>query len=65
MGIYLPESLYSLVLLLYSWGSLFGVPIRTLLVSKRSSEGHGQACVWVGQGLNLSSLVDRTRAKPF
>ena len=26
MGIYLPGSLYSIIFLLYSWGSLFGVP---------------------------------------
>ena len=30
--IYLLGSLYSIVFLLYSWGSPFGVPIRTLLV---------------------------------
>ena len=31
-GIYLPGSLYSLKFLLYSWGSLFGVPIRVPLI---------------------------------
>ena len=28
IGIYLPGSLYSIIFLLYSWGSLFGVPSR-------------------------------------
>ena len=32
IGIYLPGSLYSIIFLLHSWGSLFGVPIRTLQV---------------------------------
>ena len=31
IGIYLPGSLYSIIFLLYSWGSLFGVPSRVLL----------------------------------
>ena len=31
IGIYLPGSSYSVVFLLYSWRSLFGVPIRTLI----------------------------------
>ena len=26
IGIYLPGSFYSIIFLLYSWGSLFGVP---------------------------------------
>ena len=30
VGIYLPGSLYSIIFLLYSWGSLFGVPSRVL-----------------------------------
>ena len=37
MGIYEPGFLYSIVFLLYSWGSLFGVPIRKGLCGK-----HGQ-----------------------
>ena len=32
IGLYLPGSLYSFMFLLYSWGSLIGVPIRTLLM---------------------------------
>ena len=32
IGIYLPGSLYSIIFLLYSWGSLFGVPSRVPLV---------------------------------
>ena len=32
MGIYLPGSYYSIKFLLYSWGSLFGVPIRVPLI---------------------------------
>ena len=31
IGIYLPGSLYSIIFLLYSWGSLFGVPIEVRL----------------------------------
>ena len=31
IGIYLPGSLYSIIFLLYSWGSLFGVPSRVPL----------------------------------
>ena len=31
IGIYLPLSLYSIIFLLYSWGSLFGVPSRVPL----------------------------------
>ena len=30
IGIYLPGSLYSIIFLLYSSGSLFGVPMRNL-----------------------------------
>ena len=30
-GIYLPGSSYSIIFLLHSWGSLFGVPIRNHL----------------------------------
>ena len=36
IGIYLPGSLYSIIFLLYSWGSLSGVPSRVPL--KRSSD---------------------------
>ena len=32
IGIYLPGSLYSIIFLLYSWGSLFGVPSRVPLM---------------------------------
>ena len=32
IGIYLPGSLYSIIFLLYSWGSLFGVPSRVPLI---------------------------------
>ena len=31
IGIYLPGSLYSIIFLLYSWGSPFGVPSRVPL----------------------------------
>ena len=31
IGIYLPGSLYSIMFLLYCWGSLFGVPSRVPL----------------------------------
>ena len=41
IGTYLPGSLYSTIFLLYSWGSLFGVPIRTLL----EAVGVGCFCV--------------------
>ena len=30
LGIYLPGSSYSIIFLLYSWGSLFGVPVESL-----------------------------------
>ena len=36
IGIYLPGSLYSILFLLYSWGSLFGVPSRVPLVLTKS-----------------------------
>ena len=32
IGIYLPGSSYSIIFLLYSWGSLFGVPSRVPLI---------------------------------
>ena len=32
VGIYLPGSLYSIIFLLYSWGSLFGVPSKVPLI---------------------------------
>ena len=32
IGIYLPLSFYSIIFLLCSWGSLFGVPIKAPLV---------------------------------
>ena len=32
IGIYLPGSLYSIIFLLYSWDSLFGVPSRVPLM---------------------------------
>ena len=35
IGIYLPGSLYSIIFLLYSWGSLFGVPSRVPLFYKK------------------------------
>ena len=38
IGIYLPGSLYSIIFLLYSWGSLFGVPRRVPLRVGRNSE---------------------------
>ena len=31
IAIYLPGSVYSIIFLLYSWGSLFGVPIKVPL----------------------------------
>ena len=37
VGIYLPGSLYSSIFLLYSWGSLFGVPSKVPL-SMRSGD---------------------------
>ena len=37
--IYLPGSLYSIKFLLYSWGSLFGVPIRVPLGYKLRADG--------------------------
>ena len=30
-GIYIPESLYSIIFLLHSWGSLFEIPIKVPL----------------------------------
>ena len=33
IGIYLPGSLYSNLFLLYSWGSLFGVPVKVPLIT--------------------------------
>ena len=33
IGIYLLGPLYSIIFLLYSWGSLFGVPIRVPLMN--------------------------------
>ena len=38
IGRYLPGSFHSILLPLCSWGSLLGVPIRTLYVSKRSEQ---------------------------
>ena len=37
IGIYLPGSLYSIISLLYSWGSLFRVPSRVPLYSTCAS----------------------------
>ena len=39
---YLPGSLYSIILLLYSWGSLFGVPIKVPLRVAVKGQGRGQ-----------------------
>ena len=39
IGIYLLESLYSIIFLLYSWGSLFGVPSRSLYSGFRKGSG--------------------------
>ena len=60
IGIYPPGSLYSLLVLLYSWGSLFGVPIRTLLLKPMPSSGQtftglfswrtGKICVCAATG---------------
>ena len=36
IGIYLPGSLYSIIFLLYSWGSLFGVPSRVPLINLKT-----------------------------
>ena len=41
IGIYLPGSLYSVKFLLYSWGSLFGVPIGVPLYSRGAIEVSG------------------------
>ena len=47
IGIYLPGSLYSIIFLLYSWGSLFGVPSRipskTLTASNQPEAPHPPA----------------------
>ena len=37
VGIYLPGSLYSIIFLLYSWGSLFGVPCIVPLLGAQAS----------------------------
>ena len=37
IGICPPGSFYSIIFLLYSWGSLFGVPIKVLLVMRHLS----------------------------
>ena len=47
VGIYLPGSLHSIIFLLYSWGSLFGVPIKVPLQMRTSSlsqDGLGIHC---------------------
>ena len=38
IGIYLPGSLYSIIFLLYSWGSQFGVPSRVPLACRERVE---------------------------
>ena len=39
VGIYLPGSLYSIIFLLDSWGSLFGVPSKVPYIEERDSPG--------------------------
>ena len=39
MGIYLLESLHSIIFLLYSWGSLFGVPSKVPLLDRPKAGG--------------------------
>ena len=45
IGIYLPGSLYTIIFLLYSWGSLFGVPIKVPLVFKYLPKASNQNTV--------------------
>ena len=54
IGIYLPRSLYSIVFLLYSWGSLFGVPSRVPLDGPR-----------VGSKSGFSRKVSMLSVAPF
>ena len=42
IGIYLPGTLHSIIFLLYSWGSLFGVPIKVPLALVLGFRVHGQ-----------------------
>ena len=64
IGIYLPGSLYSIIFLLRSWGSLFGVPIkvpvypvdhsRALFPMFEGIKSHDQ----LGQGLDVRATVE-------
>ena len=67
-GIYLPGSLYSIIFLLYSWGSLFGVPSKVPLISFQNAvlefrlglrgRDNGLAC-WDGATIpGLETLIN-------
>ena len=52
-GIYLPGSLYSMIFLLYSWGSLSGVPSRVpLVLATGIMENKTETTIW-GSGFRL------------
>ena len=48
IGIYLPGSLYSVIFLLYSWGSLFGVPSRVPLQMAASDNAKEYLALSIG-----------------
>ena len=67
IGIYLPGSLYSIIFLLYSWGSPFGVPSRVPLLGGCRGVGSSTKALSKvrlrqrgehedGQGLSLSGF---------
>ena len=68
IGIYLPGSLYSFTFLLYSWGSLFGVPIRVPLSVGQKAIDRITACEPVTifklsePVLNPAAVIIMTRA---
>ena len=55
IGIYLPGSLYSIIFLLYSWGSLFGVPSRVPLA--QGCQGSLNLCDYRGPRWNSFLVV--------
>ena len=56
IGIYLPGSLYSIIFLVYSWGSLFGVPSRLPLFMGFSNY-LGARLAWPTAYLNLQPFL--------
>ena len=57
IGICLPESLYSIIFLLHSWGSLFGVPSRVPLIALQLTRITGLLLIRIMNKVVLITVV--------